>query len=151
MTNSTTRKGLALAVILASFAGTGHAQDNAADDFNDFTMPDMSAPEAEREYDVCPDREPRPEWAQNLDVHDSYKDVLLMRIYEARSYEAIVTTGDCSCANRVPSWDLANAEYQENFALLDPQAQRSATRKYRRLKDDHYSDARAICEAQGNW
>ena len=149
MTSTTAR--IALTITLALLGSAASAQDGAANDFNDLTLPDMSAPEAEREYDVCPDREPRPEWAQNLDVHDSYKGVLLMRIYEARSYEVIVASGDCSCANRAPSWDAADAEYQANFALLDPQAQQRATSEYRRLKDDHYRDARAICQAQGNW
>ncbi len=146
MTNTTAR--IALTLAMALHGGVASAQDGVA---NDFTLPDMSAPEAEREYDVCPDREPQPQWAQNLDTRDSYKGVLLMQIYEARSYEAIVATGDCSCANRAPSWATADAEYQANFAMLDPQAHRSATREFQTLRGSLRRDAKAICEAQGNW
>lgn len=143
--------GLALATALIGFGAPALPQDAAADGFNDLTLPDLSAPREDREYDVCPDREPRPEWLETLGVADGYKGVLLMTIYEARSYEAIVATGDCSCANRAPSWDAAEAEYQEDFAPLEAGAQRDATREFRGLKDDHYRDARAICRDQGNW
>ena len=146
---------LALVVVLAGIGGSGPAQEAAgptgSNDFMDLTMPDLSVPRDEQEYEVCPDREPRPEWVGNLGVRESYRGVLLMRIYEARSYEAIVETGDCSCAKRAPSWDAAEAEYQENYAQLDPQAQQRATTEFRRLKTEFQRDARAICEAQGNW
>lgn len=142
---------LAVAVAVAGLGGPALAQESAADDFNDLTPPDMSAPRQEQEYRVCPDREPRPEWAEDLEVREAYKGVLLRAIYEARSYEAIVSTGDCSCANRAPSWDAAAAEYQEDFAHLDPQAQRGATRDFQSLKGDLRGEAKAICEAQGNW
>ena len=146
MTNTTAR--IALTLAMALLGDVASAQDDAA---NDFTLPDMSAPEAEREYDVCPDREPRPEWVENLDVRDSYKGVLLMQIYEARTYEAIVATGDCSCANRAPPWDAADAEYQENYALLDPQTQQRTTGEFQSLRGSLRRDAKMICEAQGNW
>ncbi len=149
MTNSTTR--IALTHALALHGGVASAQDGTASDFNDLTLPDMSAPEAEREYDVCPDREPRPQWVDRLNVHDSYKGVLLMRIYEARSFETIVASGDCSCTNRAPPWDAADAEYQANFALLDPQAQQRATGEFQTLRGSLRREAKAICEAQGNW
>lgn len=143
------RIGLALMVVLAGLGAPALAQESAAGDFNDLTPPDMGAPQ--QEYKVCPDREPRPEWVGNLGVRESYRGVLLMRIYEARSYEAIVGTGDCSCAKRAPSWDAAEAEYQENYAQLNPQAQQRATTEFRRLKTEFQRNARAICEAQGNW
>ncbi|TNC66271.1 hypothetical protein [Rubellimicrobium roseum] len=145
------RIGLALAVVMSGPGMSALAQESTTNEFNDLTPPDMSASRDDREYRVCPDREPRPEWVGNLGVRESYRGVLLMRIYEARSYEAIVATGDCSCANRAPSWDAAEAEYQENYAQLDPQAQQRATSEFRRLKNDFQRDARSICEAQGNW
>ena len=141
--------GLALA---ASVIGSpALPQDAVTNDFDDLTVPDLGAPREDREYDVCPDREPRPAWLETLGVADSYKGILLMRIYEARSYEAIVTTGDCSCANRAPPWDAAEAEYRDDFASLDPEGQQRATSDFRQLKDRFYRDARAVCREQGNW
>lgn len=141
--------GLALAATV--IGSPALPQDAATDGFDDLTVPDLSAPREDREYDVCPDREPRPEWLETLGVADSYKGVLLMRIYEARSYEAIVATGDCSCANRAPPWDAAEAEYQSDYASLDYQAQDEAENDLRRLRNSLERDARAICRDQGNW
>lgn len=145
-----TRTGLALRVALATLGGAAWAQD-AGDDYMDLTPPDMSAPRGDREYRTCPDREDRPAWVDELDGWEAQRGLLLMRIYEARSYERIVTTGDCSCATKAPSWDMAEAEYFEEYAALDLQAQDQAERDFRRLKNEFRREARRICIEQGNW
>lgn len=119
--------------------------------FNDLTPPDMSAPRSASEYRTCPDREERPEWLETLDPREADRGLLLMRIYEARNYERIVTTGDCSCAVKAPSWEAAEAEYQEKYAALDLQAQDRAENEFREIVDQFRREARRICQAQGNW
>lgn len=151
MMNTTARIGCALAVLLAGHAGAGLAQDGTADNFNDFTPPDMSMPRSEREYRTCPDREARPEWAENLEGWEVGRSLLLSEIYKARSYEQIVATGDCSCANKAPPWDAAEAEYQEDYAALDLSAMREARGEFQRLSGSLHQDARRICREQGNW
>lgn len=119
--------------------------------FNDLTMPDMSAPRSSREYRTCPDREDPPAWAENLGVKEAGRSLLLSEIYKARSYEQIVATGDCSCAVKAPSWDAAEAEYQENYAALDLAAVDEAWAEFQMLSDSFHQDARRICRAQNNW
>ena len=151
MTNTMARIGCALAVVLAGLGGAGLAQDSAADNFNDLTPPDMSVPRSEREYRTCPDREPRPEWAENLEDWEVGRSLLLSEIHKARSYEQIVATDDCSCANRAPPWDAAEAEYQEDYAALDLGGVTEARGEFQRLSGSLYRDARRICREQGNW
>lgn len=115
------------------------------------TPPNMSAPRAVGEYRTCPDREERPAWAENLDGREVVRSLLLSEIYKARSYEQIVATGDCSCAVKTPSWNAAEAEYQENFAALDLAAADRAWGEFQRLSGSLHNDARRICRAQGNW
>lgn len=119
-----------------------------SDGFADLSPPDLAvSPEA----GVCPDRPPRPEWAEDLKASEVLRSLLLTRIYEARSYEVILETGDCSCANRAPSWDAADAEYQAEYAGLDLQAQDEAEDNFRRLRNSLEREARALCREQGNW
>ena len=101
MTNTTTRTriGLALAVVLAGLGGAARAQEAPATDFNDLMPPDMGAPPGDREYRTCPDREDRPEWAENLEGWETGRSALLSEIYKARTYEAIA-------AARVGTYDL---------------------------------------------
>ncbi|MBP1806990.1 hypothetical protein [Rubellimicrobium aerolatum] len=160
MTTTTTRIGLALAVALAGFGEAGWAQEapeepatsEAAEpsEVPDLTVPDLSA-DAPRTYRTCPDRPPRPDWLESLSVRDSYKGVLLMSIYEARAYESIVASGDCSCSNKAPSWDAAMTEYQGDYAELDYEAQSEATSEFVDLKNSLRQQTRAICQKQGNW
>ena len=141
---------LALATALAALGGAAPAQD-VGDDAVDLTPPDMSAPASEQEYRTCPDREPRPEWLETIGMRDAVKGQLLMRIYEARTYERIVATGNCSCAVKAPPWDDAEAEYLEGYAALDLQGQDEAEADFRRLENEFHQEARRICREQGNW
>lgn len=151
------RTSLVLTLTLCGLMAPVVAQDTPPTPSTDATTPDrfrdLTPPEVTGESEplVCPDRPPRPAWAENLDGWEVQRSLLLSAIYEARSYEAIVATGDCSCANRAPSWDVADAEYQENYAALDLQAQTDAESEFRRLKNDLRREARAICREQGNW
>ena len=122
-----------------------------ASDVLDLTRSDMSAPRSERAHQTCPDREERPAWAEDLGVKEVIRSLLLSEIYKARSYEHIVASGDCFCAVKAPSWDAADAEYQENYAALDLGAVRDARGEFQRLSGNLHSEARRICRAQGNW
>ena len=151
------RTSLVLALTLCGLTAPVVAQDTlptlstdaaTQDTFRDLTPPEVTG---ESEPLVCPDRPPRPAWVENLNGWEVQRSLLLSAIYEARSYEAIVATGDCSCANRAPSWDVADAEYQENYAALDLQAQDKAEDEFRQLRRSFEREARAICREQGNW
>ena len=128
------------------------AQDaEGASDSMNLTPPNMRAPRSASEYRTCPDREERPAWAEDLGVKEVIRSLLLSEIYKARSYEQIVATGDCSCAVKAPSWDAADAEYQENYAALDLGAVREARGEFQRLSGSLHNEARRICRVQGNW
>jgi hypothetical protein len=138
-------------MVWAGLGGAGHAQDDAANNFNDLTPPDMSVPRSEREYRTCSDREPRPAWIEELRGWDSIRGLVVSEIYQARSYERIVATGDCSCINKAPPWDAAEAEYQANYAALDNTGLREIRQEFQLLSGSLHQDARRICREQGNW
>ena len=141
---------LALGMIPAGLGGPAKAQEAQVDGV-DLTPPDLSAPRGEREYRTCPDREERPAWLEGLKGYDAERGLLLMSIYEARTYEAIVSTGDCSCLVKAPPWDAAEAEYQDDYAALDLPAVDEAEDDFSRLARSLYRDVRRICREQGNW
>ena len=151
MRTTTARIGLTLAVALTGLGGAGLAQNSATNDFMDLTPPDISAPRSAPEYRTCPDREARPEWAENLEGWEVARSLLLSDIYKARTYEAIVATGDCSCAVKAPPWDAVEAEYLEDYAALDLGAVQGAGSDFGRLARGLYRDVRRICREQGNW
>ncbi|MBP1806900.1 hypothetical protein [Rubellimicrobium aerolatum] len=128
----------------------GVDEDGAADVL-DLTPPDLSAPRSARAYRTCPDREERPAWIEELKGWDSIRGLVISEIYQARVYEKIVATGDCSCANKAPPWDAAEAEYQENYAAISNQGLREVRDEFQTLSGNLYKDARRICRAQGNW
>ncbi len=142
------RLGLALALALAGLGSAARAQDTA-DDALDLTPPDLSA--LEGEYRTCPDREPRPAWLDELRGFKAVRALLVSEIYKARTYEAIVATGDCSCAVKAPPWDAAEAEYLQTYASLDRSAVGDALGEFQSLSGSLYQDARRICREQGNW
>lgn len=153
MRDMTTRMGigLALALALAGLGGATRAQEAPADGAGDLTPPDMGAPRSEQEYRTCPDREPRPEWAENLEAWEVVRSLLLSEIYKAQTYAAIVATNDCSCAVKAPPWDAAEAEYQEEYAALDLGSVEEAMNDFRSRSRGLYRDVRRICREQGNW
>lgn len=146
-----TRIGLALALALAGFGGSARAQEVPADGASDLTPPDLGALRSEQEYRTCPDREPRPEWAENLETWEVVRALLLSEIYKARTYEAIAATGDCSCAVKAPPWDEAEAEYFQDYAALDLGAVEGAISDVSSVSRGFQREVRRICREQGNW
>tara|TARA_R110000744_G_scaffold127619_2_gene234458 strand:+ start:181 stop:720 length:540 start_codon:yes stop_codon:yes gene_type:complete len=83
-------------------------------DFMDFTMPDLSKPQAggETTRHGCV-KPPRPEWAINRTPQEASNALLLKSIYDMRRYQSIVETDSCPCEVEYPSWENADKEYQD--------------------------------------
>ncbi|MBM1691161.1 hypothetical protein JQV55_17930 [Sulfitobacter geojensis] len=108
-------------------------------------------PSLESIPDVCPERPNEPNWMQNIALRDAYHRVLVQDIYRAQNMERIVETGSCDCATRFPTWDTAEGAFRENHADADRAEMLQASDTYNRLANDLRSQAKAICEAAGNW
>jgi len=108
-------------------------------------------PNLERAFDVCPDRPSEPEWMQNIPLRQAYQRVLVQDIYLAQNLERIVETGDCSCETRFPSWDAAEAVFRERHASDERWEMLQASDGYNHRANDVRLEAKAICEAAGNW
>lgn len=83
-------------------------------DFMDFTMPDLSKPKVGQEVTrhgcVKPDR---PQWEIDLPRGEAQKSLLLTALYDAARYQAIIENNSCPCETEYPSWDEADAQYQQ--------------------------------------
>ncbi len=108
-------------------------------------------PSLERDYDICPDRPPEPEWMQYIPLRDAYRRVLVQDIYRAQNLERIVETGDCACETRFPAWDNAAATFREHHADAERWEMLEASDVYNRRANAARAAAKAICEAAGNW
>ena len=108
-------------------------------------------PSLESIPDVCPERPNEPDWMQNIALRDAYKRVLVQDIYRAQNMERIVETGSCECADRFPTWDRAEDTFRDSHADADRSGMLQASDTYNRLANDLRSQAKAICEAAGNW
>ena len=108
-------------------------------------------PSLERTYTVCPDRPAEPGWMQNIALRDAYQRVLVQDIYRAQNLERIVETGTCSCEVRFPAWDRAEIIFRENHATAIRWEMLNASDTYNRRATNLRRDAKAICEAVGNW
>ena len=108
-------------------------------------------PSFERSFDVCPDRPPEPEWMQNIPLRQAYQRVLVQDIYRAQNFERIVETGRCDCEIRFPSWDDAEGVFCERHASDERWEMLEASDAYNRRAHDVRHEAKAICEAAGNW
>ena len=108
-------------------------------------------PSMERDYDICPDRPPEPEWMQQIPLRDAYQRVLVQDIYRAQNVERIVATGDCACAIRFPVWDEAVATFHDHYSDAERWDMLEASDTYNRRANDLRLEAMAICEAAGNW
>ena len=86
----------------------------AEKDFMDFTMPDLSKPkegqDVTRHGCVKPER---PQWANDLPRSEAQTSLLLTALYDAARYQAIIENNSCVCENEYPSWDEADAQYQQ--------------------------------------
>ena len=104
-----------------------------------------------RSFNVCPDRPAEPVWMQEIPLRQAYQRVLVQDIYRARNLERIVETGSCACEIRFPSWDAAEAVFRERHASDERWEMLEASDAYNRRANDVRLDAKAICEAAGNW
>lgn len=82
-------------------------------EFMDFTMPDLSKPQAggETTRNGCV-KPPRPEWVINRTPQEADNDTLLTGIYDLNRFRRIIETDSCPCEIEHPSWDDADREYQ---------------------------------------
>lgn len=108
-------------------------------------------PTLERSFDVCPDRPTEPVWMQETPLHRAFQRVLVQDIYRAQNLERIVEIGNCDCATRFPSWDAAEAVFRELHANDERWEMLQASDAYNRRANDVRIEAKAICEAAGNW
>jgi hypothetical protein len=112
---------------------------------------DLTVTMAPQQYRICNDRPARPTWMDEIHPREAYKALTLMRLYELRSWEAIMASGDCGCDVRFPSWDAASTEYEERF-VTDTQAQHTQAQLALRSEQNQIArDVQDICETQGNW
>lgn len=112
---------------------------------------DLTVTMSPQQYRICNDRPARPTWMDEVHPREAYKALTLMRLYELRSWEAIMETGDCGCDVRFPSWDAASAEYEERFATGTQAEHTQARLAIRDQQNQIARDVQDICEAQGNW
>lgn len=108
-------------------------------------------PTLERSFDVCPDRPAEPMWMQEIPLRQAYQRVLNQDIYRAQNLERIVETDNCDCETRFPSWDAAEAVFREVHASDERWKMLEASDAYNRRANDVRLEAKAICEAAGNW
>jgi len=108
-------------------------------------------PTLDRSFDVCPDRPDEPLWMQEIPLRQAYQRVLVQDIYRAQNLEHIVESGNCDCETRFPSWDVAEAVFFERHASDERWEMLEASDAYNRRANDVRLEAKAICEAAGNW
>ncbi|MGZ2259961.1 hypothetical protein [Roseobacter sp. A03A-229] len=101
---------------------------------------------------VCPNRPPDPELVTKMGLKESHKAILIERMYRATSYDTILETGECSCANRFPAWDTVVEYYLANYARLEARHEiQERTKHYRHSIDQNRPAVRDLCIAQDNW
>ncbi len=108
-------------------------------------------PTLERSFDVCPDRPAEPMWMQEIPLRQAYQRVLVQDIYRAQNLERVAETGSCACEIRFPSWDDAEGAFRERHASDERWKMLEASDAYNRRANDVRLEAKAICEAAGNW
>ena len=108
-------------------------------------------PTLDRSFDVCPDRPAEPSWMQGIPLRQAYQRVLVQDIYRAQNLERIVESGSCDCETRFPSWDAAEAVFRERHASGERWEMLEASETYNRRANDVRLEAKAICDAAGNW
>lgn len=119
----------------------------------DLTLPDMSDPAARTE--TCASHRvenPTPAWTLGLSAREGFRALLLQQIYRAMAAEAVVEAQSCTCETRYPSWDGADAIYQERYHGLDMFEHQRIGREYNQHYNRFRRDMLALCEtleAQG--
>ena len=108
-------------------------------------------PSMQRDFEICPDRPVESDWMRQIPLREAYQRVLVQDIYRAQNIERIVATGECACAIRFPAWDEAIATFHDNYSNAERWEMLEASDIYNRHANDLRPDAKAICEAVGNW
>ncbi|MEM9899611.1 MAG: hypothetical protein AAF742_09565, partial [Pseudomonadota bacterium] len=72
-------------------------------------------------------------------------------IYSTQNLERIVESGNCDCETRFPSWNAAEGVFRERHASDERREMLEASDTYNRRANAARHDAKAICEAAGNW
>lgn len=134
-------------IALLMVLGAGPALAEGAPDVSTDLTVDM----APKQFRICNDRPARPAWMDELHPREAYKAVTLQKLYELRTWEAILQTGDCGCSTRFPSWESADAEYQEKYGHLPQADQTQARLSIRGEQRQLAPNVEAICREQGNW
>ncbi|MEO1949827.1 hypothetical protein [Thioclava sp.] len=115
-------------------------------DFMDFTMPDLSKPKEEQDVTrhgcVKPDQ---PQWANDLPRSEAQKSLLLTALYDAARYQAIIENNSCPCETEYPSWDEADAQYQQIAQGKDNAEIVKLKRQVMRQVMDFQFEALTIC------
>ena len=88
---------------------------------------------------------------QEIRLRQAYQRVLVQDIYRAQNLEQIVETDSCACEIRFPSWDAAEAMFRESHSSAERWEMLQASDAYNRRANDVRLEAKAICEAAGNW
>lgn len=112
---------------------------------------DLTVDMAPQQFRICNDRPARPAWMDELHPREAYKALTMMRLYELRAWQGIKDTEDCGCGVRFPSWEAAEAEYQEQFDHLSQAEQAELHLKLREEQNEIAASVEAICREQGNW
>ena len=108
-------------------------------------------PTLDRNFDVCPDRPAEPVWMQEIPLRQVYQRVLVQDIYRTQTLERIVESGNCDCETRFPSWDAAEEVFRVQYDSDERWKMLEASDAYNRRANDVRLEAKAICEAAGNW
>lgn len=108
-------------------------------------------PTLDRSLDVCPERPVEPVWMQEIPLRQAYQRVLVQDIYRAQNLERIVETSSCDCEIQFPSWDAAEAVFQQRYASDERWEMLQASDAYNRRANAARTAAKAICDAAGNW
>ncbi|MEM7664034.1 MAG: hypothetical protein AAF292_17470 [Pseudomonadota bacterium] len=115
-----------------------------------FAEPNL-VPTLEHSFNVCPDRPAEPVWMQEIPLRQVYQRVLVQDIYRTQNFERIVESGNCDCDTRFPSWDAAEGVFRERHASDERWEMLEASDAYNRRANDVRLEAKAICDAAGNW
>jgi len=138
---------LMAALLLLTAPATALAQ---AESWSDLTLPDLNA--APGAVGTCAAQiaaNPMPPWTEELPIRQNWKTALLIQIYRETNARAVLESGQCTCDLWFPSWDAADAIYQDRYAALSYEEQLQATREHRRQYMSMAQDMRALCRAVG--
>ena len=105
----------------------------------------------EREFDVCQNRPPQPQWIDDLPSREAFKGAVIQMIYRAQSYQRVVEAGDCSCETLYPTWDTAVQRFNDTYLNSDRNQLREARSDFRDQANEMRDAAKALCEEAGNW